>query len=133
MTRRITAGIIAVIGAAAMMLGTTATAAVADTRNTSGTTNSIIDWSTGTNQYRQTHYGDDFGFDNNSGISIDMRWVKCTDFNVRGATFYDIRPSEGRQVIGTQFLAGTCLRSQYRGFTSTGSFAGVMHYNANFA
>jgi len=137
MAKRIATGIAAALGAAALMVGATATPALASTRTTGGTTASdIFAWTSGTYNYYQNHGGDDFGFDNNSGASIDMRWVKCTDYSVHGSTFYDIQPTEGRQVIGTQFLAGTCLRSQYRAaFTADASraFSGVMHWNYNFA
>jgi len=137
MARRIATGIAAALGAAALMVGATGAPALASTRTTSGTTgNSITNWISGTYNYSQTHGGDDFGFDNNSGPNIDMRWVKCSDYSVHGSIIYDIRPSEGRQTLGTNFLAGTCLRSQYRAYLTADqnrTFSGVMTYNANFA
>ena len=137
MARRIATGIAAALGAAALMVGATATPALASTRTTSGTTGGdIVTWISGTYNYSQTHGGDDFGFNNNDGPTIDMRWVKCSDYSVHGADILDIRPSEGRHTIGTNFLAGTCLRSQYRAYLSADrnrTFSGVMTYNANFA
>jgi hypothetical protein len=137
MARRIATGIAAALGAAALMVGATGTPALASTRSTSGTTGDDIDtWISGTYNYSQNHGGDDFGFDNNNGATIDMRWVKCSDYSVHGSTVYDIQPGEPRHIIGTNFLAGTCLRSQYRAYLNDDrnrSFSGIMHYNANFA
>lgn len=41
--------------------------------------------------------------------------------------------AEGRRVLGTNFLAGTCLVVQYRGYSSTGTFSSTQSWNYNFA
>lgn len=41
--------------------------------------------------------------------------------------------AEGRRVIGTDFLAGTCLRVQHRGYSQTGTFSSTQYWNDNFA
>lgn len=122
------------IGVAAVgIVATMTTPAVADSFYTGGTATSTWNWTTGSTQYIQSHGGDDIAFDVTSGISIDMRWVKCTDLSVTGATHYDINPANGYRVLGTNFLATSCLRLQFRGYTSTGSFNGYTYWNYNFA
>jgi hypothetical protein len=109
-----------------------ATAASANTYSTGGTANSIWNWTTGSTTYYQSASGDDIAFNVTGGIAIDMRWISCDGAHV-GSIRYDITPSEGYRTIGTNFLAGTCLHLQYRGYSRTGSFTGVTKWNVNFA
>ncbi|HEX2416777.1 MAG TPA: hypothetical protein VHJ83_01450, partial [Micromonosporaceae bacterium] len=105
MLKRAAAGVVAAIAAVFLTLGIGASPAFASTFYTGGTATSIWNWTTGSTQYVQNHYGDDFGFDVTSGIAVDMRWMKCTDSSVYGTTKYNITPSEGRRTLGTDFLA----------------------------
>ena len=41
--------------------------------------------------------------------------------------------AEGRRVLGTDFLAGSCVRVQYRGYSSTGTFSSTQYWNYTFA
>jgi hypothetical protein len=68
-----------------------------------------------------------------SGIAIDARWASCKISGGTGATKYNITVSEGRRVLGTNFLAGTCLRVHYRGYSTTGTFSSTQYWNYNFA
>ncbi len=99
---------------------------------TGGTATSTTSWNTGSTRYTQQHSGDDFAFTNDSGISVDMRWKKC-DAATYGSIVYNISPGSGYRVLGTNFLAGTCLQIQFRGYTQTGSFRGTTFWNYNFA
>jgi len=115
------------------MLTVTGAPASADSFYTGGTANSIWNFTIGSTTYYQSHGGDDFAFDVTSGIATDMRWQKCSDSSVIGSIMYNITPSGGYRVLGTDFLAGTCLRIQFRGYTSTGAFNGYTYWNYNFA
>lgn len=106
--------------------------ALANEFGTGGNATSTINWTTGSTRYTQQHSGDDFAFTNDSGISVDMRWKKC-DAATYGNIIYNISPGSGYHVLGTNFLAGSCLQIQYRGYTQTGSFNGTTFWNYNFA
>lgn len=127
--RRAAISTLAAIGLAA---ATTASASANTTTSTS-TTGSITAWTIGGTSYYQNHTNDDFGLDVISGIAIDARWASCKISGGTGATRYDITVAEGRRVLGTDFLAGTCLRVQYRGYAKTGSFTSTQYWNYNFA
>lgn len=75
---------------------------------------------------------DDLAFDLTSGNAIDMRWISCNGTST-GAIKYNITAGESFRIIGANFLATTCLKLQYRGYTSTGSFTVVTYWNYNFA
>jgi len=96
---------------------------------THGTTYSIWNFTTGSTSYYQGHNGDDFAFDVTSGIAVDMRWSKCSDSSVHGSIQYNITPAGPYRTLGTNFLAGTCLHIQYRGYTQTGTFYGYTFWN----
>lgn len=128
LSRALAVGLVA-LGTVAVMT----TPAAADSFFTGGTATSTTAWNTGSTNYVQSHGGDDIAFDVTSGISIDMRWVKCTNTSVFGSTHYDINVGNGYRVLGTNFLATSCLRLQFRGYTTTGSFNGWTYWNYNFA
>ncbi len=115
------------------VLITSGTPASADSFGTGGTATSISTFTNGSTQYVQNHNGDDIAFTNDAGISVDMRWRKCTDASVVGSIKYNIAPGTGYRTLGTDFLAGTCLRIQYRGYTATGSFRGTTFWNYSWA
>lgn len=108
------------------------TAATADTYPSSSSVSSTTAWKIGENPYFQTHNGDDFGLDVTSGISIDARWASCKIGGSTGAIKYNIRAAATLRTIGTNFLAGTCLKTQYRGYSTTGRFTSTQYYNFNF-
>ena len=115
-------------------LGLAATGpAAANTWTSTSTTGSITAWTLGGTRYYLNHTNDDFGLDVLSGIAIDARWASCGPSGGTGATKLNITVPEGRQVLGTDFLAGTCLKVQYRGYTKTGTFTSTQHWNYNFA
>jgi hypothetical protein len=111
----------------------TTAAASADTKSSTSTTGSITAWTVGGTYYYQGHTNDDFGLDVTSGIAIDARWASCSISGGTGAIKYDITVAEGRRVLGTDFLAGTCLRVQYRGYSTTGTFSSTQYWNYSFA
>ena len=111
----------------------TTVGASANTKTSTSSTGSITAWKLGGTYYYQQHDNDDFGLDVISGIAIDARWASCSISGGNGATKYDITVAEGRRVLGTDFLAGTCLRVQYRGYSSTGTFSSTQYWNYNFA
>ena len=118
-----------------LALGLFAGSALADTASTSGTTSSTISFTTGTTQRTQSDAGDDLGFTKTGGTNpaIDMRWVKCTDPSVVGTTIYNIT-NDGNQRLWANFVQGACFKLQYRGWVqATGTFTGVVAWNANFA
>jgi hypothetical protein len=127
-TRGMAVGLVATAMVAAL-----ASPASANSFYTGGTANSIWNFQTGSTSYVQSHGGDDIAFDVTSGISVDMRWSKCSDSSVTGSIHYDINPGNAYRVLGTDFLATTCLHIQYRGYTQTGSFNGYTYWNYNFA
>jgi hypothetical protein len=61
------------------------------------------------------------------------RWASCSISGGTGATKYNITVAEGRRVLGTNFLAGSCVRVQYRGYSRTGTFSSTQYWNYNFA
>lgn len=124
--------IAAAVGAVALLTGAVASAS-ADTKSTTSSAGSITAWTVGSSVYYQGHANDDFGIDVLSGIAIDARWASCKISGTTGQTKYEITPAEGRQVLGTNFLAGTCLKVQYRGYTKTGTFTSTQYWNYNFA
>ena len=107
--------------------------ATADTKTSTSSTASIIEWKLGGTYYYQQHDNDDFGLDVISGIAIDARWASCSISGGTGATKYNITVAEGRRVLGTNFLAGSCVRVQYRGYSKTGTFSSTQYWNYNFA
>jgi hypothetical protein len=123
---------VAAAAAIGLALATSATAG-ADTKTSTSSTASIIEWKLGGTYYYQQHDKDDFALDVISGIAIDARWASCSISGGTGATKYNITVAEGRRVLGTDFLAGSCLRVQYRGYSSTGSFSSTQHWNYTFA
>lgn len=132
MFKRIVGGSLAALAAILVMVTATGSPSFANSFYTGGTTNSIVNFTTGSTSYIQNHSGDDFAFDVTSGIAVDMRWSKCSDSSVHGAIKYNIG-SDGYRVLGTDFLATTCLHIQYRGYLQTGSFNGYTYWNYNFA
>jgi hypothetical protein len=127
------AGRIGVAAVAAAALVGVASPAQADTSTTTSTATSTTAFTVGANRYGSDHAGDDFGMDVTSGVSIDARWASCSISGGTGAIKYNISAAGARQVLGTNFLAGTCLRVHYRGFTTTGGFTSKQYYNYNFA
>jgi len=127
-TKNMKRGTALVLAAAFTMMVFLAPAASADSQNTSGTTTSIWNWSTGAVQRTQSHSGDDIAFDQASGNDIEMRWVKCSDLSVYGASVHTTW-SAGYYNIGTNFAAGTCFKLQFRGWVSTGGFTGIVYWN----
>jgi hypothetical protein len=127
--RRRVAAALAALVAFAVALSMTGSPASANSFGTSGNATSISTFTNGSTQYVQNHNGDDFAFTNDTGISVDMRWRKCTDASVVGSIVYDIRPDHNYRNLGTNFAATTCLRIQYRGYTQTGSFSGTTFWN----
>ena len=107
--------------------------ASADTKTSTSSTGSIIEWKLGGTYYYQQHDHDDFGLDVISGIAIDARWASCSISGGTGATKYNITVAEGRRVLGTDFLAGSCVRVQYRGYSRTGTFSSTQYWNYSFA
>ena len=105
----------------------------ANTKTSTSSTGSIIEWKLGGTYYYQQHDHDDFGLDVISGIAIDARWASCSISGGTGATKYNITVAEGRRLLGTDFLAGSCVRVQYRGYSSTGTFSSTQYWNYNFA
>ena len=124
--------VVAAMGTIALLIGVVANAS-ADTRTSTSTTGSITAWTLGSNPYVQGDTNDDFGLDVLSGIAIDARWASCKKDGITGATKLNLTAAEGRQVLGTDFLAGSCLKVQYRGYTKTGTFTSTQHWNYNFA
>jgi hypothetical protein len=106
--------------------------ASANSLSTGGTTTSTSTWNTGSTQYTQNHSGDDLAFDVTSGNAIDMRWISCNGSQT-GTIQYDITAGESFRILGTNFLATTCLKLQFRGYVSTGSFTGITYWNYSFA
>lgn len=127
--RRAAIATLASIGLAVATAGSVS----ADTKTSTSSTGSIIEWKLGGTYYYQQHDNDDFGLDVISGIAIDARWASCRISGGTGATKYNITVAEGRRVLGTDFLAGTCLRVQYRGYSTTGTFSSTQYWNYNFA
>ncbi len=123
---------IATMVASGLAFAATASAS-ADTKTSTSSTGSITEWKLGGTYYYQHHDHDDFGLDVVSGIAIDARWASCSISGGTGATKYDITVGEGRRVLGTDFLAGTCLRVQYRGYSTTGTFSSTQYWNYSFA
>jgi hypothetical protein len=123
---------IATVASIGLAVATTASAS-ADTKTSTSTTGSITAWTVGGTYYYQGHTNDDFGLDVTSGIAIDARWASCKISGGTGTTKYNITVSEGRRVLGTNFVAGTCLRVHYRGYSTTGSFTSTQSWNYNFA
>jgi hypothetical protein len=124
--------VIAVMAALGLAVATTSTAS-ANTVTSTSTTGSIIEWKLGGTYYQQNHTNDDFGLDVVSGIAIDARWASCRISGGTGATRWNITVAEGRRVLGTDFLAGSCVRVQYRGYSTTGTFRSTQYWNYNFA
>ena len=122
----------ATVAAIGLAVATTAGAS-ADTKTSTSSTGSIIEWKLGGTYYYQHHDHDDFGLDVISGIAIDARWASCSISGGTGATKYNITVAEGRRVLGTDFLAGSCLRVQYRGYSRTGTFSSTQYWNYSFA
>ncbi|WP_457252644.1 hypothetical protein [Pedococcus sp. P5_B7] len=123
---------IATLVSIGLAVATTASAS-ADTKTSTSSTGSIIEWKLGGTYYYQGHTNDDFGLDVVGGIGIDARWASCSISGGTGATKYDITVAEGRRVLGTNFLEGSCVRVQYRGYSTTGTFSSTQHWNYNFA
>ena len=99
----------------------------------SGTASSTFNWSSSGADYWNDDPGDDFGFDNTSGIAIDGRWANCL-LTKNGATHYDIYGSgQGRVTLGTGFLTLSCLKLQFRGYSTTGNFSGTVYFNQSWA
>jgi hypothetical protein len=117
-----------VLGSLALPSG----AAFADTKSGHGWTNDNQNFFTGATSYTQTHSFDDIGLAITDGIAVDSRWQKCTDPGVIGHIIYDVRPRQGTYTIGTNFAAGTCLKLQYRAFTTGGDFWTQVRYNTNW-
>ena len=107
--------------------------ASANTKTSTSSTGSIIEWKLGGTYYYQQHDSDDFGLDVISGIAIDARWASCSTSGGTGATKYNITVAEGRRVLGTDFLEGSCVRVQYRGYSRTGTFSSTQYWNYSFA
>ena len=124
--------VIAAMASLGLALATSASANANTTTSTS-TAGSITAWTIGGTNYYQGHTNDDFGLDVLSGIAIDARWASCKISGGTGATKYNITVPEGRRTLGTDFLAGTCLRVQYRGYVKTGTFTSTQYWNYNFA
>ena len=122
----------ATVAAIGLAVATTAGAS-ADTKTSTSSTGSIVEWKLGGTYYYQQHDKDDFGLDVISGIAIDARWASCSISGGTGATKYNITVAEGRRLLGTDFLAGSCVRVQYRGYSSTGTFSSTQYWNYNFA
>jgi hypothetical protein len=112
---------------------TAGTPAFADTQHTTGNATSWTNWIDGSVQRTQHHTHDDISFDDTGGIAVDMRWVKCGDASVHGNSIINITVAEGARLVGTDFLANTCFRLQYRGFITTGAFEGDVRWNESFA
>lgn len=127
--RRAAVATVAAIGLAVV----TMVGASADTKTSTSSTGSIVEWKLGGTYYYQQHDNDDFGLDVISGIAIDARWASCSISGGTGATKYNITVAEGRRVLGTDFLAGSCLRVQYRGYSKTGTFSSTQYWNYSFA
>jgi hypothetical protein len=123
---------IATVASIGLVFASTAGAS-ANTKTSTSSAGSITAWTLGGTYYTQNHVNDDFGLDVLSGIAIDARWASCSPSGGTGATKYNITVAEGRRVLGTDFLAGTCLRVQYRGYSRTGTFSSTQHWNYNFA
>ena len=111
----------------------TMVSAGADTKTSTSSTGSIVEWKLGGTYYYQQHDKDDFGLDVISGIAIDARWASCSRSGGTGATKYDITVAEGRRVLGTNFLEGSCVRVQYRGYSTTGTFSSTQYWDYSFA
>lgn len=129
---KFTKSLVAVAASAALVVGST-TPASASTYYTGGKVYSTQAFKTGTTTYYQHHAGDDFAFNVQSGISVDMRWRKCGSSHTTGEIKYDIHRNQGRRIIGTNFRRNTCLNLDYRGYIHTGSFGGTTTWNYNFA
>lgn len=127
--RRAAVATVAAIGLAVV----TMVGASADAKTSTSSTGSIVEWKLGGTYYYQQHDNDDFGLDVISGIAIDARWASCSISGGTGATKYNITVAEGRRVLGTDFLAGSCLRVQYRGYSKTGTFSSTQYWNYSFA
>ncbi|MEO7262020.1 MAG: hypothetical protein ABI047_12310 [Jatrophihabitantaceae bacterium] len=117
---------------AAGLLAVGTSSASANSLSTGGTTTSTISWNTGSTMYTQNHGGDDLAFDVTSGNAIDMRWITCNGSQT-GTIKYNITAGESFRIIGMNFLATTCLKLQFRGYTQTGAFTGITYWNYNFA
>ncbi|NUT99895.1 MAG: hypothetical protein HOY78_48595 [Saccharothrix sp.] len=128
-----TSRVVCAVGAVALLLFVGSGSALANSFYTGGNASSVWNFTTGSTSYTQSHGGDDFAFDVTSGIAVDMRWSKCSDSSVHGEIKYNIGVSDGYRVLGTNFLASTCLHIQYRGYSQTGSFNGWTYWNYNFA
>jgi hypothetical protein len=67
-----------------------------------------------------------------SGISIDANWATCNNTQT-GFTQHDITAAGPMQTLGTDFLATTCIKILYRGFSQTGNFKGTTYWNYDWA
>ena len=131
MSKRIFARTAAVIAAALVLVGVSAGPAMADVIGTGGTAYSYV--STGSTQYTFGADGRDFGWDATEVDPLQMRWKSCRSTAV--GAWVTIDAYAGRQVIGRNFLKGTCLVFQWRLYSGTGprTFRGWAHWNYNFA
>jgi hypothetical protein len=127
--RRIGVGVLAAVA----LVGLTSGTAQADTRTSTSTATSVTAFTVGGTTYYQGHTNDDFGLDVTSGIAIDARWASCKISGSTGQIHYGITPSNAMRVLGTNFLATTCLKVHYRGYTSTGTFTSRQYWNYSFA
>ena len=125
-------GVVAAVGAVGLLTGAVAGAS-ANTHTSTSTAGSITAWTLGGTYYYLNHTNDDFGLDVLSGIAIDARWASCGPSGGTGATKWNITAAEGRRVLGTDLLAGTCVRVHYRGYSQTGTFSSTQYWNYNFA
>jgi len=133
MPKRIFARAAAVITVALVLVGVSVAPASADVIGTGGTATTSV--RTGSTQYLFTANNDrDFGWDATEVDPIRMRWKSCRSSAV--GAWVNIDAYAGRQVIGRNFLNGTCLVFQWQlrpGYTTPRAFRGWAHWNYNFA
>ena len=132
MSNRFFARAAVVVAAALVLVGVSTGPAMADVIGTGGTAHTYV--STGSTQYQFTANNDrDFGWDATEVDPIRMRWKSCHS-TAHGA-WVNISATAGRQVIGRNFLNGTCLVFQWQltSGSTPRSFRGWAHWNYNFA